>query len=100
MLQVTVKQYDDKDDEVGERIDASKVEIAKDLRRYSVDAGKLLKVTVRNLSLVRTISFTPVYVDDAGNDDPEEARMLKSGEPQDCRFSPGRTVRKMMTVGT
>jgi hypothetical protein len=83
LLQVTVKQHDGKDDEVGERIDASKVQTVKDLRRYSVDAGQLPKVTVRNLSLVRTISFTPIYVDETGNDDPEEAIMLKSGESQE-----------------
>ena len=86
LLQVTVKQYDGTDDEEGKRIDASKVQTVKDYRCYSVDACQLLKVTVRNLSLVRTISFTPVYVDEAGNDDPEEPRtliMLKSGESQE-----------------
>jgi hypothetical protein len=87
LLQVTVKQHDGKDDEVGERIDASKVQTAKDLRRYFVDAGKLLKVTVRNLSLVRTISFCPVYVDDAGNDDPEDPRMLKKGESEELPYA-------------
>ena len=70
---------------MGDRIDTSKVETDKDLRRYSVDDGQLLKVTVRNLSLVRTIWFTAVYVDDAGNDNPEKARMfmLKSGESEE-----------------
>ena len=87
LLQVTVKQHDGKDDKVGERIDTSKVETAKDLRRYFVDVGKLLKVTVRNLSLVRTISFCPVYVDDAGNDDPEDPRMLKKGESEELPYA-------------
>jgi len=83
LLQVTVKQHDGTDDEVGERIDASKVETGKDYRCYSVDPGQLLKVTVRNLSLVRTISFTPVYVDEAGNDDPRTLIELKSGESRE-----------------
>jgi hypothetical protein len=86
LLQVTVKQHEGKDDTVGERIDASKVQTVKNYRLYSVDPGQLLKVTVRNLSLVRTISFTPVYVDCEGDDDPEEAHtliMLKSGESQE-----------------
>jgi hypothetical protein len=87
LLQVMVKQHDGKDDEVGERIDASKVETAKDLRRYFVDVGKLLKVTVRNLSLVRTISFCPVYVDDEGNDDPEDPCMLKKGESKELPYA-------------
>ncbi len=86
LLQVTVKQHDGKDDTVGERIDASKMQTVKNYRLYSVDPGQLLKVTIRNLSLVRTISFTPVYVDCEGDDDPEEAHtliMLKSGESQE-----------------
>jgi hypothetical protein len=87
LLQVTVKQHDGEDDKVGERIDASKVETAKDLRRYFVDVGKLLKVTVTNLSLVRTISFCPVYVDDAGNDVPEDPRMLKKGESEELPYA-------------
>jgi hypothetical protein len=84
LLQVTVKQHDGKDDEVGKRI--SKVQTGKDYRCYSVDPGQLLKVTVKNLSLVRTISFTPVCVDEAGNDDPGDPRTLielQSGESQE-----------------
>jgi hypothetical protein len=82
LLQVTVKQHDGKDDEVGERIDASKVQTVKNFQLYSVDPGQLVKVTVRNLSLVRTISFIPVYVDEAGND-ARTLIMLKKGESQE-----------------
>jgi hypothetical protein len=88
LLQVTVKQHDGEDDEVGKRI--SKVQTGKDYRCYSVDPGQLLKVTVKNLSLVRTISFTPVYVDEAGNDDPGDPRTLielQSGKSQELTIA-------------
>ena len=79
LLQVTVRQHDGKDDEEGERVDSSKVQTAKDFRLYTVDAGQLLKVTVRNLSLDREITFTPVYVNEEGEEEPEVSVTLKAG---------------------
>jgi len=86
LLQVTVKQHDDKDDEEGESIDSSRVQTTRDFRLYTVDAGQLLKVTVRNLSLARGISFTPVYLTDKGGEEPEGAVTLKGGEAQELPY--------------
>jgi len=86
LLQVTVKQHDDKDDEEGERIDSSKVQTATDFRLYTVDAGQLLKVTVRNLSLARGISFTPIYLTEKGVEEPEGAVTLKGGQAQELPY--------------
>jgi serine/threonine protein kinase len=86
LLQVTVKQHDGKYEEDGKRIDSSKVQTAKNYRLYTVDAGQELRVYLRNLSLVKTISFTPVYVNEEGTEEIEEERMLKSGEAQELPF--------------
>ena len=79
LLQVTVRQHDGKEDEEGERVDSSKVLTARDFRLYNVDAGQLLKVTVRNLSQDREITFTPVYMNEDGEEEPEESVTLKAG---------------------
>ena len=78
LLQVTVRQHDGKDDEEGERVDSSKVLTARDFRLYTVDAGQLVKVTVRNLSQDREITFKPVYLTEEGEEEPEESVTLKA----------------------
>ena len=79
LLQVTVRQHDGKEDEEGERVDSSKVLTARDFRLYNVDAGQLIKVTVRNLSQDREIAFKPVYLNEKGEEEPEESVTLKAG---------------------
>jgi len=86
LLQVTVKQHDSKYDEDGKRIDASKVQTAKNFRLYTVDAGQELRVYLRNLSLFKTISFTPVYVNEEGTEETQEEQNLKSFEEQELPF--------------
>jgi hypothetical protein len=79
-VQVTVKQHDGKDDEEGERIDASRITKGHDFRLYSVDPDLLIQVTVKNLSATRDISLKPVYVKENGEEESEELVELKSGE--------------------
>jgi len=79
LLQVTVRQHNGKADDEGKRVDSSKVNKAKAFRLYTVDAGQLLKVTVRNLSQDREITFTPVYMNEDGEEEPEESVTLKAG---------------------
>jgi hypothetical protein len=86
LLQVTVKQHDGKYEEEGERIDAFKVQTGKNYRLYTVDAGQQLRVYLRNLSLVKTISFTPVYVNEEGTEETQEEQKLKSFEGQELPF--------------
>ena len=77
---MTVKQHDGKDDEEGERIDASRITKGHDFRLYSVDPDLLIRVTVKNLSVTRDISLKPVYVKENGEEESEELVELKSGE--------------------
>eukprot|EP00802_Teleaulax_amphioxeia_P025771 Tamp_26687.p1 GENE.Tamp_26687~~Tamp_26687.p1 ORF type:complete len:176 (-),score=51.39 Tamp_26687:359-856(-) len=79
LLQVTVKQHDGKDDASGERIAFSKTEKGHDFRRYTVDAGQLIKVTLKNLSLAKDIKLQPVYVTESGAEEPEDMVDLKCG---------------------
>jgi len=78
VLQVTVKQHADKNDEDGKRIDASTK--GPDFRLYCVDPGLLIRVTVKNLSQTRDISLMPVYVKENGDEEAEERVELKPGE--------------------
>ena len=77
---MTVKQHDGKDDEEGERIDASRITKGHDFRLYSVDPDLLIRVMVKNLSATRDISLKPVYVKENGEEESEELVELKSGE--------------------
>jgi hypothetical protein len=86
LLKVTVKKHDRKYEEDGKRIDASKVQTAKNFRLYTVDAGQEVRVYLRNLSLFKTISFTPVYVNEEGTEETQEERTLGVGEAQELPF--------------
>ena len=77
---MTVKQHDGKDDEQGKRIESVRVQATQKERLYSVDAGQLIRVNLKNLSLTRSLTFRPVYVSDTGDEDPEDVVTLKSSE--------------------
>ena len=47
------------------------------MRSYKVHATKLIKVTLKNLSLTKDIKLLPVYVSDTGDEDPQEMVDLK-----------------------
>ena len=76
---VTVRQHDGKDDETGERIETSKIEKAYNYRRYRVDVGRLIKVTIKNISS-QAMTFLPVYVSDTGDEEPEDMVTLMPGK--------------------
>jgi hypothetical protein len=76
---VTVKQHDGKDDDDGKRIERGSVQVRHDCRLYSVPAGRLIRVTLRNWS-AKPLSFVPVYVDKDGTEEPEEKIDLASSE--------------------
>ena len=57
--QVTVKQHDGKEDEQGERTAAS--DTRHDSRRYSVTAGQLIRVTLKNWSKT-PLKMIPVWL--------------------------------------
>jgi hypothetical protein len=81
VLQVTVKQHDDKDDEDGQRISASKVSMGADFRLYQeMEPEKLIRVSLRNLSRTRDISVMPVYVKENGEEEAEELVEIKAGD--------------------
>ena len=63
--QVTVKQHDGKEDEQGERTAAS--DTRHDSRRYSVTAGQLIRVTLKNWSKT-PLKMIPVYMSDKGDE--------------------------------
>eukprot|EP00802_Teleaulax_amphioxeia_P004974 Tamp_04978.p1 GENE.Tamp_04978~~Tamp_04978.p1 ORF type:complete len:951 (-),score=126.65 Tamp_04978:65-2917(-) len=113
VLQVTVRQHNGKDDDLGERIDSAKIEKEPNFRLYTVDAQQLIKVTLRNLSMSNDIKLLPVYVTDTGEEEPEDMVDLKccgeeyelpfplqkkSGEAEDAwaiKDANGRTVLKL-----
>jgi hypothetical protein len=80
LLQVTVKQHDGNDDEEGKHIDSSRITKGPNFRVYSVDPDLLIKVTIKNLSLTRDISFIPVYVGANEAEEPQDLVELKSGD--------------------
>ena len=86
LMQITVRQHDGNDEEDGERVQPCKTRTARDYRLYSVDAGRQIRVTVRNLSLTRSISFVPVYLGEDGNEEGEEPVDLKSGEAHELPY--------------
>ena len=57
-----------------------------DFRRYTVDAGQLIKVTLKNLSLAKDIKLQPVYVTESGAEEPEDMVDLKCGG-EVCAFA-------------
>ena len=75
-LLVTVRQHEGKEDETGERIEASQIGKAHDYRQYTVDVGQLIRVTIKNLSK-QAMTFLPVYVSDTGDEEPEDMVTLK-----------------------
>ena len=82
---VSVRQHDGKDDETGERIETSKIEKAHNYRRYAVDVGKLIRVTIKNVSR-QAMTFLPVYVSDTGDEEPEGIVKLLRGEEYEMPF--------------
>lgn len=78
-LLVTVRQHEGKDDESGERIEVAKMKKAHNYRRYAVNMGQLIRVTIKNVSK-QAMSFVPVYVNDKGDEEPEAMVKLKRGE--------------------
>ena len=74
-----MKEHDGKDDEIGERIQGSRVQQAPAYRLYSVEEQKLIRVTVKNLSQ-KELSFLPVYLAVDGTEEPEDVVTLKCGE--------------------
>jgi hypothetical protein len=82
---VTVRQHDGKDDETGERIESSKIGKAYNYRRYRVDVGQLIRVTIKNVSK-QAMTFLPVYVSDTGDEEPEEMVTLKQGEDYEMPY--------------
>jgi hypothetical protein len=81
VLQVTVKQHDDQDDEDGQRISAAKVSMGADFRLYQeMEPEKLIRVSLRNLSRTCDISVMPVYVKENGEEEAEELVEIKAGD--------------------
>jgi hypothetical protein len=80
VLQVTVKQHDGKDDEKGEHIATSRITKGPNFRLYYVDPDLLIRVTIKNLSLTRDISFIPVYVEANETEEHQDLVELKSGD--------------------
>ena len=82
--QVTVKQHDGKDvDEQGVRMSASDTRY--DSRRYSVTAGLLIKVTLKNWSKT-PLKMIPVYMSDKGDEEPEDEVEIGSGEERELPY--------------
>jgi hypothetical protein len=80
LLQVTVKQHDGNDDEEGKHIESSRITKGPNFRLYSVDPDLLIRVTIKNLSLTRDISFIPVYVEANEAEEHQDLVELKSGD--------------------
>lgn len=63
-----------------QRLAGERVQTAPDHRLYRCRPDEVVKVKVKNLSLERELSFVPVYVDDKGDEEPEDEVTLTSGE--------------------
>jgi hypothetical protein len=79
-IQITVKEHDGKDDDVGVRVDNSKVMTEGNYRRYQVKHGQLIKVTLKNLSQKNKIHLRPVYKEEKeANEEPEDLIDIEAG---------------------
>lgn len=94
-LCITVCEHDGKDDDVGCRIEFDKIDISGMADKnptivYQVNAGQLIKVTLKNtispgtlptkLNMSDTVVFTPVYITKEGVEEQEEEVDCKAGE--------------------
>ena len=71
-IQITVKEHDGKDDNVGVRVHNSKVMTEGNYRCYQVKHGQLIKVTLKNLSQEKKIHLRPVYKEKKEGDEEQE----------------------------
>lgn len=79
-MQIMVKEHDGKEDNVGVRVDTSKVMTKAKYRRYQVKHGQLIKVTLKNLSQKNKIHLRPVYKEtEEANEEPEDLIDIEPG---------------------
>jgi len=97
----TVRLHDGKDDGNGEAIKPDKIDISGMIGQnpsivYQVEAGQLIKVTFKNtipagtlpteLKMSNQVSFTPVYITQAGEEEPEEMVDCVVGEEYELPY--------------